>query len=206
VQRRLSAIGAGPNHQLTQENDMLDQTTPPPKPTIADIVMDCPNFTISKDYMADVLVPKARAHYPDMPPEHLEALVLAEAIAWNEQLDGDQFWADFEVAAALDPDWYETGNHSTSLRDGALHDTPQKLVAAYRAWHDATLPVEKLLKAVGQRAIDASGVNRRTFDPDRPGDVDPVATVMMQLMEEHPRRDELLTFAAEEARREGKLG
>jgi hypothetical protein len=177
-----------------------------PPPTIADIVMDCPKFMISKDYMADVLVPKARAHYPDMPPEQLDAAVLAEAIAWNEQLDGDQFWADFDDAVALDPDWYETGNHSTSCRDGALHDTPQKLVAAYRAWQDATLPVDELLKAVGQRAIDASGINRRTFNPDRPEDLDPIAAAMMQLIEAHPRRDELQDYAAELGRREGKLG
>src|SRR4051794_18645117 len=118
-----------------------------PPPTIADIVMDCPKFTISKDYMENVLVPKGRAHYPDMPPEQLEAAVLAEVRAWDAQTDGDQFWADFDDAVALDPDWYETGNHSTSCRDGALYDTPQKLVAAYRVWQDATLPVEELLKA-----------------------------------------------------------
>ena len=167
-------------------------------PTIAEIVMDCSKFTISKGYMADVLVPKARAHYPDMLPEQLEAAVRAEAIAWNEQLDGDQFWADFEVAAALDPDWYETGNHSTGCRDGALYDTPQKLVAAYRAWHDATLPVEELNEALGQRAFDALGINRRTFNPDRPGAVERVSRVMMQLIEAHPRSGELLGYAAEQ--------
>jgi hypothetical protein len=171
------------------------------KPTIADIVMDCSKFTISKDYMADVLVPKARAHYPDMLPEHLEAAVRAEAIAWNEQLDGDEFWADFEAAAALDPDWYETGNHSTRCRDGALYDTPQKLVAAWRSWTDATLPVEELYDAVVQRAIDASGTNRRTFDADRPGDVERVRVAMMQLIESHPRHDELLAYAIEQGRR-----
>jgi hypothetical protein len=179
---------------------------PADKPTITEIVMDCPNFTISKDYMADVIVPKARAHYPDMLPEQLEAAVRAEAIAWNAQLDGEEFWADFEVAAALDPDWYETGNHSTGRRDGALHDTPQKLVAAYRAWQDATLPVEDLFEAVGQRAIDASGIDRRTLDPDRPEVIDPIADAMMQLIKAHPRSGELLTFSAEKARRECKLG
>jgi len=167
-------------------------------PTIAEIVMDCSKFTISKGYMADVLVPKARAHYPDMLPEQLEAAVRAEAIAWNEQLDGDQFWADFEVAAALDPDWYETGNHSTGCRDGALHDTPQKLVAAWRSWTDATLPVEELLDAVVQRAIDASSTNRRTFDANRPEDREPVADAMMQIIKAHPRRAELLGYAAEQ--------
>jgi hypothetical protein len=172
-----------------------------PPPTIADIVMECSQFTITKDYMSDVIVPTVRAHYPDMLPEQLEAAVRAEAIAWNEQLDGDQFWADFEVAAALDPDWYETGNHSTRCRDGALHDTPQKLVAAYRAWTDATLPVEELLEALGQRAIDASGINRRTFNPDRPEDRERVRRAMMQLIESHPRHAELLDYAVEQGRR-----
>jgi hypothetical protein len=177
---------------------MPDDTT---VPTIAEIVMDCSKFTISKDYMADVLVPKARAHYPDMLPEQLEAAVRAEATAWNEQLDGGEFWADFEAAAALDPDWYETGNHSTGCRDGALHDTPQKLVAAWRSWTDATLPVEELLDAVGQRAIDALGINRRTFNPDRPGAIERVRVAMMQLIESHPRSGELLDYAAEQGRR-----
>jgi hypothetical protein len=172
-----------------------------PKPTIAEIVMDCSKFTISKDYMADVLVPKARAHYPDMLPEQLEAAVRAEAIAWNEQLDGDQFWADFEVAAALDPDWYEAGNHSTGCRDGALHDTPQKLVAAYRAWTDAILPPDDLVDALAARAIDALGIKRSTLDPDRPGDVDRVRVAMMQLIEAHPRSGELLDYAVEQGRR-----
>jgi hypothetical protein len=181
--------------------DPGDQPSFKLKPTIAEIVMDCSKFTISKDYMADVLVPKARAHYPDMLPEQLEAAVLAEAIAWNEQLDGDQFWADFEVAAALDPDWYETGNHSIGCKPGALYDTPQKLVAAYRAWTDAILPPDNLVDALASRAIDALGINRRTLNPDRPGDVDRVRVAMMQLIEAHPRSGELLDHANEQGRR-----
>ena len=179
---------------------------PPPKPTIADIVMECSKFIITKDYMSDVIVPMDRTHYPDMLPEQLEAAVRAEAIAWNEQLDGEEFWADFETAAALDPDWYETSNHSIGCKPGALHDTPQTLVAAYRAWTDATLPVEELRDAVGQRAIDASGINRRTFDPDRPGALDPIADAVMQIIKAHPRRDELLEYGVEQAWRAGLRG
>jgi hypothetical protein len=189
---------------LNRGSTMTDQIDG--RPTIAEIVMDCSKFTISKDYMADVIIPKARAHYPDMLPEQLEAAVLAEAIAWNAQLDGDEFWADFEVAAALDPDWYETGNHSTGCRDGALHATPQKLVAAWRSWNDATLPLEELVDAITQRAIDASGINRRTFDPDRPEVTAPIKASVMQIIKAHPRRDELLGYAAEQAWRSGKLG
>ena len=181
---------------------MTVEFMPPPKPTIADIVMECSKFIITKDYMSDVIVPMVRTHYPDMLPEQLEAAVRAEAIAWNEQLDGEEFWADFETAAALDPDWYETSNHSIGCKPGALHDTPQTLVAAYRAWTDATLPVEALHDAVVQRAIDASGTNRRTFDADRPGDVERVRVAMMQLIESHPRHDELLDYVVEQGRRQ----
>jgi hypothetical protein len=170
---------------------------PPPKPTIADIVMECSKFIITKDYMSDVIVPTVRTHYPDMLPEQLEAAVRAEAIAWNEQLDGEEFWADFETAAALDPDWYETGNHSIGCKPGALHDTPQKLVAAYRAWQDATLPVEDLIKVIMRRATPARA---------KPGDAERFAGVMMQIVDAHPRRDELLEYGVEQAGRAGLLG
>jgi hypothetical protein len=58
-----------------------------------------------------------------------------------------------------------------------------------------------LYDAVVQRAIDASGTNRRTIDADRPGDVERVAAAKMQLIESHPRRTELLDCAAEQGRR-----
>jgi hypothetical protein len=180
---------------------MTVEPMPPTKPTIAEIVMDCSKFTISKDYMADVLVPKARAHYPDMPPEQLEAAVRAEAIAWNKQLDGEEFFADLEAAAALDPDWHDD-RHGIGPNPGALHDTPQKLVAEYRRWLDATLPPDDLVDALTARAFDALGIRRRTFNPDRPGDVERVRVAMMQLVEEHPRSAELLDYALEQGLRQ----
>jgi hypothetical protein len=153
-----------------------------PPPTIADIVMECSQFTITKDYMSDVIVPTVRAHYPDMLPEQLEAAVRAEAIAWNAQLDAPGFFKDLEAAAALDPDWYDT-RRGIGPNPGALHDTPQKLVAAYRAWQDATLPVEELVEVIMQRAIPARA---------KTGDAEVIAGTMMQMVKAHPRRDELL--------------
>jgi hypothetical protein len=79
-----------------------------------------------------------RAHYPDMTPEQIVAAIRAEVDAWGAQLDEEDFWEDFDAAVALDPDWYETENHSTRCRPGAPYDTPEKLVAAYRAWRDGT--------------------------------------------------------------------
>jgi hypothetical protein len=198
----------------TQEESIMTDSIDPfpqhragkPKPTIVDIVMDRAKPGMPAAAMMDAIVPTVRAHYPDMTPEQIDAAIRAEVVAWDTQLGGSEFWDDFDDAVALDPDWYETENHSTCCRPGALHDTPQKLVAAYRAWHDKDLPVEELVDVLTQRAIDASDINRRTFDPDRPGAVEPIRVAMMQIISAHPRGEELLAYADEQARRAGKLG
>jgi hypothetical protein len=167
------------------------------KPTIADIVMDRAKPNMPAGEMMDAIVPMVRAHYPDMTPEQLGAVIRAEIMAWNAQMDERGFWADFEAAAALDPDWYETDRHSIGCRPGALHDTPQKLVTAYRDWLDKDLPVEDLVEALMQRAIPVHA---------NPGEAKPITAALMRIIDAHPRRAELLSFAAEQARRAGKLG
>jgi hypothetical protein len=166
------------------------------KPTIADIVMDLAKTPMTEADMSATLVPAVRAHYPDMPPEQLKAAVRAEAIAWNAQLDAPGFFKDLKAAAALDPDWYDNGR-SIGPNPGALHDTPQKLVAAYRAWQDATLPVDELIDVIMWRATPTRA---------KPGDAERYAGTMMQMVKAHPRSDELLKYGVEQARRAGLLG
>jgi hypothetical protein len=72
VQRRLSATGAGPNHQLTQENAMLDQTTPPPKPSVADIVHAC---VMAGRSAQDILTMSREAH-PAKPIDAIKAEIV----------------------------------------------------------------------------------------------------------------------------------
>jgi hypothetical protein len=180
---------------------MPDETMPPPKPTIADIVMDLAKLNMTEAYMSATIVPAVREHYPNMTPEQIDTAIRAEFRAWDAQLGGKEFWADFDAAMALDPDWHENPDRSFGPNPGAFYDTPQKLVAAYRAWTDATLPVEDLVDGLTGRAFDARGINRRTFDPDRPGDVERVRVAMMQLIEAHPRHAELIDYAAEQGRR-----
>ena len=79
-----------------------------------------------------------REHYPDMTSEQIAAAIRAEVDAWGVRLDEADFWDDFDDAVTLDPDWYVREDDSTCCRPGALYDTSQKLVTAYRAWRDGT--------------------------------------------------------------------
>jgi hypothetical protein len=193
---RLSAIGAVTNHHFAQENDMPDETILPTKPTIADIVMDRAKHHMSTEDLMAAIEPAVSAHYPDMTPEQRAAAIRAELVAWFAQLDEPGFFKDLEAAAALDPDWHDNGR-SIGPNPGALHDTPQKLVAAYRAWNDATLPVEDLFEVLMRRAIPRHA---------KPGDAESIAPALMQMVEAHPRRAELLKYGVEQARRAGLLG
>jgi hypothetical protein len=46
----------------------------------------------------------------------------------------ENFWEDFRAAVALDPDWDWCPDDSFCCAPDVLYDTPEKLVAAYRAW------------------------------------------------------------------------
>src|SRR4051794_15491899 len=163
---------------------------PPPKPTIADIVMDLAKVDMTEADMSATIVPTVRAHYPDMTPEQLDAAIRAEIRAWDAQLGESSFWDDVDAARALDPEWHENENRSFGPNPGALYDTPQKLVAAYRRWRDATLPVEDLTEALMQRVIPIHA---------KPGDAEPIAAALMRIIDAHPRRDELLKYGVEQA-------
>lgn len=47
--------------------------------------------------------------------------------------ENDKIEADLKAAAALDPYWEETTEGEYLIHAGAIHDTAEKLVAAYRA-------------------------------------------------------------------------
>jgi hypothetical protein len=167
-----------------------------PKPTIAEIVMDLAKTPVMEADLSATLVPAVREHYPDMTCAQLDAAIRTEVTAWDRQMGQCSFWDDLHAARALDPDWYDDGRRF-GPNPGALHDTPQKLVAAYRAWTDATLPVADLVEAILQRATPVDA---------RPRDAETIADTMMRIVYAHPRRDELLKYGVEQAWRAGKLG
>jgi hypothetical protein len=177
--------------------DPGDQPSFKPKPTIAEIVMDLAKSCMTEAYMSATIVPVVKAHYPDMTPEQIDAAIRAEFRAWDAQSDEPGFWDDVDAARALDPDWHDNPDRSFGPSPGALYDTPQKLVAAYRAWQDATLPVEDLVEVIMRRAIPARA---------KPGDAEVIAGAMMQMVKAHPRRDELLGYGVEQAWRAGIRG
>jgi uncharacterized protein (DUF433 family) len=122
------------------DSDDLPQRTL--KPTIRDIVRtvgtegaaaDLPETAILGAVFATI-----REHYPDMTSEQIAAAIRAEVDAWVVRLDEADFWDDFDDAVALDPDWYVSEDRCTCCRPGTLYNTPEKLVAAYRAWRDGT--------------------------------------------------------------------
>jgi hypothetical protein len=168
-----------------------------PPPTIAEIVMDLAKMPVTEADMSETIVPAVREHYPDMTPEQLEQAILAEVRAWDAQTGAPGFWDDVDAARALDPDWHENPNRSFGPSPGALYDTPQKLVAAYRAWQDATLPADELIDVIMWRATPARA---------KPEDARRYADTMMQIVNSHPRRDELMEYGVEQARRAGLLG
>jgi hypothetical protein len=168
-----------------------------PPPTIAAIVMDLAKFPVTEADLSATLVPAVREHYPDMTPEQLDAAIRAEVCAWDAQMGEPGFWDDLDAARALDPDWHDNPDRSFGPSPGALHDTPQKLVAAYRAWQDATLPADELIDVIMWRATPARA---------KPGDAERYAGTMMQMVKAHPRSAEILKYGAEQARRAGLLG
>jgi hypothetical protein len=178
---------------------MIDPGNLPPRtrtPTIAEIVMDLAKTPVTEADMSATLVPAVREHYPDMTCAQLDAAIRAEVAAWDRQMGQCSFLKDLEAAAALDPDWYDDGR-SIGPKPGALHDTPQKLVAEYRRWRDKGMPVADLVEEIMQRATPADA---------RPRDAETITDTMMRIIYAHPRRDELLKYGVEQAWREGKLG
>ncbi|MCH8998777.1 MAG: hypothetical protein IID48_11055 [Proteobacteria bacterium] len=54
--------------------------------------------------------------------------------------DQKEFWRLFDAAVEVDPFWHKTDDGRYRCKKGALHDTPEKLVAAYRTRDPATCP------------------------------------------------------------------
>ena len=68
-----------------------------------------------------------------------DAAVLLAEIDSPEQRE---FWRLFDAAVEIDPFWSRTGDGRYRCKKGAVHDTPEKLVAAYRVRGPATRPTK----------------------------------------------------------------
>lgn len=64
------------------------------------------------------------------------AAILAEI----DSPDQKEFWRIFDAAVEVDPFWHKTDDGRYRCKKGAVHDTPEKLVAAYRARDPAARP------------------------------------------------------------------
>ncbi len=76
--------------------------------------------------------------------ESLERLAIqgdrdaAAILAEIDNPDQKEFWRLFDEAVEIDPFWSKTEGGGHQCKKGAVHDTPEKLVAAYRARDLAT--------------------------------------------------------------------
>lgn len=64
-----------------------------------------------------------------------------DAAAILAEIDGPdqkEFWRLFDEAVEIDPFWSKTDDGCYRCKKGAVHDTPEKLVAAYKARNPAT--------------------------------------------------------------------
>ena len=67
---------------------------------------------------------------------------------------GIAFWRDLAIAVALDPDWSMSAEGHAVCREGAAHDCPENLVAAYRTGRlDDSMPIEDVLGSIRRRAF-----------------------------------------------------
>ena len=57
----------------------------------------------------------------------------ASLLAEIDSPDQREFWHLFDEAIQIDPYWSKTGDGRYRCKKGAVHDTPEKLVAAYKA-------------------------------------------------------------------------
>ena len=68
------------------------------------------------------------------------------------------FWRDLAIAAELDPDWNVSAEGHAVCREGAAHDCPENLVAAYRTGRlDDSMPIEDVLGSIRPRAFRFHG-------------------------------------------------
>ena len=66
------------------------------------------------------------------------ATILAEIDSPEQR----EFWRLFDAAVEIDPFWSRSGDGRYRCKKGAVHDTPEKLVAAYRVRGPATRPTK----------------------------------------------------------------
>jgi hypothetical protein len=85
-----------------------------------------------------------------------------------ESDETEAFWRDFEAAVALDPYWDMREDGSATWKEGAIYDTPEKLVAAYRAGRlvraEMTMPIADLIDEIGQRALEDCRIDASITD------------------------------------------
>jgi hypothetical protein len=128
-----------------------------------------------------------------------QALWLA-AQRGNEQAVA--FWYNLDAAVTFDPDWSVSEEGVAVCRKGAAYNTPEKLVAAYRAGRlDDPRPIENVIAEICLQACRTCGV-----DPDVV-DVNTMARrrvveVSSRITDTHPRRKDIEEFFVEQAMRE----
>jgi hypothetical protein len=141
------------------------------------------------------LIESIRAELGDEDMASDQALWIA-AERGNEQAIA--FWYSLEAAVALDPDWSVSEEGHAVCREGATYDSPEKLVAAYRAgWIDDPRPVEDVVGKICLQAFRSHGVTLDNIDHVDDTTHQAVNELNIRIARVHPRRAEIQHFFAE---------
>jgi hypothetical protein len=130
----------------------------------------------------------------DMAPD--QALWIA-AERGNEQAVA--FWHDLAIAVELDPDWSVSEEGHAVCRKGGTYDSPEKLVAAYRAGRiDDPRPIKIVVEKICLQAFRTHGITLDNIDDVDDTTRQSVNARCVQIAQSHPRRKEIQDFFVDE--------
>jgi hypothetical protein len=151
-----------------------------------------------KEILALIELCRAELGDEDMAPD--QALWIA-AERGNEQAAA--FWHDLAIAVELDPDWSVSEEYRAVCREGGTYDSPQKLVAAYRAGLiDDPRPIKTVVEKICLQAFRTHGITLDNIDDVEDTTRQSVNARCVQIAQSHPRWEEIQEFFAEQGVRE----
>jgi hypothetical protein len=126
---------------------------------------------------------------------------------WIAAERGDEqataFWHDLAIAVGIDPDWIVSEEDHAVCREGATYDSPEKLVAAYRAGRiDDPRPIETVVEKIILQAFRIHGLTLDNMDNADDTTRQSVNALTIRVARRHPRWTEIQHFFAEKGTRE----
>ena len=112
-------------------------------------------------------------------------------------------WHDLAIAVDIDPDWNVSEEGHAVCREGGTYDSPEKLVAAYRAGRiDDHRPIKTVVEKICLQAFRAHGVTLDNMDDADDTTRQAVNARCVQIAWTHPRWTEIKDFFVEYGVRE----